>query len=72
MAGTGRIYRRGTIYDFAYRWDGREYRESARTIFDRYNIVQEAELHHASARLCAYLSARPTAPPVTLGVVAGS
>ena len=28
MAGTGRIYRRGTIYHIAYRWDGREYRES--------------------------------------------
>ena len=38
----------------------------SRAIFDRYNIVQEAELHHASDRLCAYL-ARPhpgrTAPP---------
>ena len=31
MAGTGRIYRRGTIYYIAYRWDGREYRESARS-----------------------------------------
>ena len=31
MAGTGRIYRRGDIYYIAYRWDGREYRESARS-----------------------------------------
>ena len=31
MAGTGRIYRRGHIYYIAYRWDGREYRESARS-----------------------------------------
>ena len=47
----------------------------SRTIFDRYNIVQEAELHTASDRLCAYLSARPPArpaPPVTLGGVAGA
>ena len=31
MAGMGRIYRRGHIYYIAYRWDGREYRESARS-----------------------------------------
>ena len=31
MAGTGRIYRRGLIYYIAYRWEGREYRESARS-----------------------------------------
>ena len=32
MAGPGRIYRRGIIYYIAYRWwDGREYRESARS-----------------------------------------
>ena len=31
MADTGRIYRRGDIYYIAYRWDGREYRESARS-----------------------------------------
>ena len=31
MAGRGRIYRRGIIYYIAYRWDGREYRESARS-----------------------------------------
>ena len=31
MAGTGRIYRRGLIYYIAYRWHGREYRESARS-----------------------------------------
>ena len=31
MAGTGRIYRRADIYYIAYRWDGREYRESARS-----------------------------------------
>jgi len=31
MAGTGRIYQRGHIYYIAYRWDGREYRESARS-----------------------------------------
>ena len=42
----------------------------SRAIFDRYCIVAEAELHQAGARLCAYL-ARPPAPPVTLGVVAG-
>ena len=31
MAARGRIYRRGLIYYIAYRWDGREYRESARS-----------------------------------------
>ena len=31
MAGTGRIYRRGQIYYIAYRWDGREYRETSRS-----------------------------------------
>ena len=31
MAHTGRIYQRGDIYYVAYRWDGREYRESARS-----------------------------------------
>ena len=31
MAGRGRIYQRGTIYYIAYRWEGREYRESARS-----------------------------------------
>ena len=31
MAHKGRIYRRGLIYYLAYRWDGREHRESARS-----------------------------------------
>ena len=31
MASRGRIYQRGPIYYLAYRWDGREYRESARS-----------------------------------------
>ena len=31
MASTGRVYQRGYIYYVAYRWDGREYRESARS-----------------------------------------
>ena len=31
MPGTGRIYQRGHHYYIAYRWDGREYRESARS-----------------------------------------
>ncbi len=31
MAHKGRIYRRGHIYYLAYRWDGREHRESARS-----------------------------------------
>ena len=28
----------------------------SRAIFDRYNIVQEAELQHAGHQLCAYLA----------------
>ena len=31
MACPGRIYQRGAIYYIAYRWDGREYRESTRS-----------------------------------------
>ena len=31
MATPGRIYQRGTVYYVAYRWDGREYRESGRS-----------------------------------------
>ena len=31
----------------------------SRAIFDRYNIVHEDELHHAGARLYAYLASRP-------------
>ena len=31
MASKGRIYQRGHIYYVAYRWDGREYRQSARS-----------------------------------------
>lgn len=31
MRSRGRIYQRGAIYYVAYRWDGREYRESARS-----------------------------------------
>ena len=31
MARSGRIYQRGTIYYIAYRWEGRDYRESARS-----------------------------------------
>ena len=31
MTHSGRIYQRGDIYYVAYRWDGREYRESARS-----------------------------------------
>ncbi len=31
MASSGRIYQRGDIYYVAYRWEGREYRESARS-----------------------------------------
>ena len=38
MAGRGRIYQRGTIYYIAYRWEGREYRESARSA-----VVADAE-----------------------------
>ena len=30
-----------------------------RAVFDRYNIVQEAELHDAGARLLAYLETQP-------------
>ena len=32
-----------------------------RAIFDRYNIVQEAELHEAGTRLLAYLATQPAA-----------
>ena len=39
MAGTGRIYRRGLICYIAYRWDGREYRESARSSGSRSAIA---------------------------------
>ena len=35
-----------------------------RAIFDRYNIVQEAELHEAGARLLAYLAAQPERDPL--------
>ena len=34
-----------------------------RAVFDRYNIVQEAELHEAGARLLAYLDDQPGAAP---------
>jgi hypothetical protein len=43
MASSGRIYQRGDIYYVAYRWDGREYRESARSS-DRAALVHESEL----------------------------
>ena len=31
-----------------------------RSVFDRYNIVCERELHEAGARLAAYLATQPT------------
>ena len=47
----------------------------SRAIFDRYNIVREAELHEAGAQLVAYVAAQadlpPSAPMVPLGVLGG-
>ena len=37
-----------------------------RAVFDRYNIVQEAELHEAGARLLAYLADQPLAAQHTV------
>ena len=42
-----------------------------RAIFDRYNIVQEAELHEAGARLLAYLADQPRAADQTEEAAAG-
>ena len=53
MAGTGRIYRRGHIYYIAYRWDGREYRESGRS----------AQRGVAEQLLAARLRERRGSPP---------
>ena len=50
MAGRGRIYQRGTIYYIAYRWDGREYRESARSsVFADAEQLLEARLAERAA-----------------------
>ena len=39
----------------------------SRAIFDRYNIVREAELHEAGAQLVAYVAAQMTPPGVRIG-----
>lgn len=57
MPPTGRIYRRGLTYYIAYRWDGREYRESARS---SERVVADRLL---SARL---RERRGSAPPAEL------
>ena len=50
MAGRGRIYQRGTIYYIAYRWDGREYRERARSsVFADAEQLLEARLAERAA-----------------------
>ena len=60
MAGTGRIYRRGDIYYIAYRWDGREYRESARSV----------ERGVAEQLLATRLRERRGSPPLAARIMA--
>ena len=61
MAGTGRIYRRGAIYYIAYRWDGREYRESARSseVADAERLLATAWPNGVRARGRARLTTSP-------------
>ena len=58
MAGTGRIYRRGQIYYIAYRWDGREYRESARS-------AERADAERLLARRLSERRGRASSGPLT-------
>ena len=68
MAGRGRIYQRGTIYYIAYRWDGREYRERARSpVFADAAQLLARRLADAAQLLARRLAER--AGPVSAGVL---